>query len=161
FRDMWDRRTALTASVAIVFGMGVGWLLRGEAASHPMRPGSLVQIERNSLIALGPLKKALETVPSGQGIVATGSDGNPFRLGLKMTFQNQSGDYCRQYQIAPVTAERYTGIACRTGDDWAVRIQALVPPSATAADQTIPASGGNVAMDAAIGALVDGDPLVG
>ena len=161
FRDMWDRRTALTATVAVVFGMGVGWLLRGEAASHPMRPGGLVQIERNSLIALGPLKKALETVPSGQGIVATASDGNPFRLALKMTFQNSGGDYCRQYQIAPVTAERYTGIACRTGDDWAVRIQALVPPSAAATDQTIPASGGNVAMDAAIGALVDGDPVVG
>jgi hypothetical protein len=57
-------------------------------------------------------------------------------------------------------AERYIGIACRIGAQWSVEFQALTAPRLSASDGVIPAGGGNnLAMDAAVSALIDGEPL--
>jgi hypothetical protein len=159
-REVRDLMPALAASAAMIVGIGLGWLLRGETAGKVMLLDKLVQIEGNRLIASGPLQSALEISPSGRPMAATSSEGKPFQLSVKMTFQNATGDYCREYRIALASPERYAGVACRSGGQWAVRIQALLPPARSASEQTIPAGGNaDAAIDTAIGALIEGDPL--
>jgi hypothetical protein len=83
-------------------------------------------------------------------------------MGVTMTFQNETGDYCRQYEVAGQASWNYTGVACRSDGDWVVKFQAMTAPSQPAADGYVPASGGDrLAIDAAIGALVVGVPLTG
>ena len=158
-RNMWDFKPALVAGSLLV-GIGLGWVLRGTTAGNAVSLDDLVQIESNRLIALGPLRTGLETLPSTGHTASILSQGRrDIQVGIKMTFKNQAGDYCREYRIASGSAGRHTGVACRTGDQWAVKIQALLPPSHSASEQTMPAGGADSAMDTAVGALIDGDPL--
>ena len=165
-REIWDRKLALTTSIAVIAGIGLGWLFWGEAEDNPFEQDELVQTENNHLVARGILQNGLDILPSGKQMFAF-SKGSEFRLAVKMTFQSQAGDYCRQYycrenKIADASSELYSGIACRTGDQWAVKIQALIPPFRTAAEQVIPAGEGeDPAMDAVLASLISGDPLVG
>ncbi len=153
---------ALAAGLAMIAGIGLGWLLRGEAANNAVPLGDLVQMEGNRLFAVGALQRTLETVPSGRKSTLTLSGNREIDLGVKMTFRNETRDYCREYQITMPSTERYVGVACRVGRQWAVEIHAITAPSFSASDRTVPASGGDsLAMDAAVGALVFGDPLTG
>jgi hypothetical protein len=122
----------------------------------------LVHVESNRLVARGPLQEALESLPSGTQTASVASQGQDFQLGVKLTFQDQNGDYCREYQIAAASPARYAGVACRVRQQWIVKIQALVPPSRAASEQTIPAGGSaDAAMDTVVGSLIQGDALVG
>ncbi len=160
-RDIWTQSASLAASVALLLGIGVGWLLRGGPETGAIGLDNLVSIEDGRLLARGPLQEALNSLPSGAPTAAIPDDGE-LRLGIKMTFQDQDGDYCRQYRIAAASAARYSGVTCRMGEEWVVKVQALVPPSPSAADQTIPAgAGADAAMDAVVRALIAGDPVVG
>jgi putative transcriptional regulator len=162
FSEFLDLKPAIAASMAVIAGIGLGWLLRGGIADHAVVLDDLVQIETNRLVARGALQTALETLASGAQTTAISPEGRTLRLGIKMTFQSQAGDYCRQYDIASASPKRYSGVACRIGDEWTVKVQALVPPSRSASEQTIPAgAGADAAMDAVVGALIAGDPLVG
>ena len=150
---------ALAAGLALLIGFGLGWLV-----PHAPEVGTvadLVRVDGNRLVAQGALRDALNIVPSGQEIVAS-VGGGEVRLDVKMTFEDQSGQYCRQYQIVAPPSGHYSGIACRIGGDWTVRMQALLPPPASASNHTVPAGAGpNAAMDAVIGAWISGNPLVG
>jgi putative transcriptional regulator len=132
--DMGSVPAALAASLAMIVGLSLGWLVWGG--------------------------QALNTLPSGEQKTALVS-GQELRLGIKMTFQDQEGSYCRQYRIEASPSEHYAGIACRKGEEWGIKIQGLVPPAASASQQTIPANGANAAMDALVGAWSAGDPIVG
>ena len=159
-REIGDLMPALAASVAMIVGIGLGWLLRGETVGKVVFLDNLVQIEGNRLIAREPLQSTLENSPSGRQMAATSSEGKQFQLSVKMTFQNATGDYCREYRIASASPERYAGVACRSGGQWTVRIQALLPPARSASEQIIPAGGNaDAAIDTAVGALIEGDPL--
>ena len=159
-REFRDLIPALAASVAMVVGIGFGWILRGETESKGVFLDEVVGIEGSRLVARGPLQSTLETSPSGRQVAATSPEGKQFRLSVKMTFQNGTGDYCREYRIASASPERYTGVACRSGGQWSVKIQALLPPARSASEQTIPAGGNaDAAIDTATGALIEGDPL--
>ena len=149
----------LAAGLALLVGLGLGWLTRG--TPEISAAGNLVRVEGSRLIAQGALQDALETLPSGHETAAS-LDGRSLRLGVKMTFEDQSGIYCRQYQITIPPSESYSGVACRTGAEWAVRIQALLPPASKAAERTSPAdSGTGTAMDTVVGAWIAGNPVVG
>lgn len=155
-------RPALAASVALVAGIGLGWLLRGEEAGHAMALGDLVRIENNRIVAREPLDHALDSSPSGDRTAAALPDRQPFDLKVKMTFRNEAGRYCRAYEVAMTSSEHYEGVACRVDGQWSVALQALTAPSRPASGQFAPAGGGkSSAMDAAIGALIEGDPLAG
>jgi hypothetical protein len=150
---------AFAASIAVVVGIALGWLLRSASDDQSSVP-SFVTVQDHRLLATAPLKAALETVPSGgMSVPLGGAKDAQFRA--KMTFQNQSRDYCRQYELTLGRRRRMAGIACRIpSGDWLVALQSLLPPSASGI--TVPASAEeNVAVDAVIGALIDGDPLVG
>lgn len=153
---------ALAASVAVVAGIGLGWLLRGAPGGPETALGPFVQLEKQHLVASGPLRTALESTASGSATTVALADREDARLLVKMTFQNEAGDYCRQYEIAAPSRERIAGVACRVGGQWSVAMQALLPPSVSAAERTVPADASqNGAMDAAIGAIIAGDPVVG
>ena len=148
---------ALAASLALLIGFGFGWLV--PRAPEVRGLADLVRVDGNRLIAQGALRDALDVVPSGREIVAS-VDGREIRLNVKMTFEEQSGHYCRQYGIV-ASPGHHSGIACRTGGDWIVRMQALLPPSASAAEHTVPAdASADAAMNAVIGAWISGNPLV-
>jgi putative transcriptional regulator len=160
-REIWTQPASLAASVALLLGIGVGWLLHGGPESGAIGLNNLISIEDGRLLARGPLQEVLNSLPSSAPTAAIPNDGE-LRLGIKMTFQDQDGDYCRQYRIAAISAARYSGVACRMGEEWVVKVQALVPPSPSATNRTIPAgAGGDVAMDAVVRALIAGDPVVG
>jgi anti-sigma factor RsiW len=152
--------TALAASVAIIAGIGLGWLLHGAASGDGAGGGPFVEIEDQRLLAQGPLLRALETARSGSTTTVALGSGEAAQLRVKMTFQNEAREYCRQYEIAVPSRERFSGVACRAAGQWSVAMHALLPPAYSAAEQTIPA-GANGAMDAVIGTMIDGNPVVG
>jgi putative transcriptional regulator len=160
-RGGWSTTLPLAASLAMIVGLGLGWLLGGSGAAGDV-VNDLVRIDNKRLLARGPLQTALDRLPSGGQIAASSAEGNEFQLGVTMTFQDQAGEYCRQYRVTVASSERYEGVACRAGDHWAVQIQALLPTSPSAANETILAGAGpKSAMDAAVESLIVGDPLVG
>jgi hypothetical protein len=150
---------AVAITIPLIVGIGLGWLLRG-IRDGELSSRSFVTLQNHGLLATPPLKAALETVPSGSALVPL-EGGKNAQFRAKMTFQSQSHDYCRQYELANAARERVAGIACRIpSGDWAVALLSLLPPSASGG--IVPAGAGpNVTLDAAIGALIDGDPLVG
>jgi hypothetical protein len=148
---------ALAASIAVIVGIGFGWLLHGGSAGGGAFLDGLIQPQDGQLIAQGALQSLLETSPSGaktQAFLA----GSQQQFGVKMTFRDASGAYCREYGIRPAQSQYHAGVACRTGNRWSVKMQALMPGSASAAEQTIPA-GADTEMDAVVDAMIDGDPL--
>jgi hypothetical protein len=149
----------LAVSIGVVLGIGLGWLLR-DIGGDELSPNLFLKVQRHRLLATAPLQAALETVPSGGTLISLGG-GKDAQFRAKMTFRNESRDYCRQYELALGARERIAGIACRTpSGDWSVALQSPLPPSASGV--TVPASAGqNAALDAVIGALIDGDPLIG
>jgi surface antigen len=150
---------ALAASIGVVVGIGLGWLLAGIGGDE-LSPNLFLKVRHQRLLATAPLQAALETVPSGGALIPLGG-GKDAKFRAKMTFRNESHDYCRQYELALGARDRIGGIACRTpGGDWSVALQSPLPPSASGV--TVPAGGGqNAALDAVIGALIDGTPLIG
>jgi anti-sigma factor RsiW len=154
--------TALAASVAVVAGIGLGWLLHGVASSDGTGGSDFVEIENQRLLAHGPLLGALETARSGSTTTVALGSGEEAQLRVRMTFQNEAREYCRQYEIAVPSRERFSGVACRAAGQWSVAMHALLPPAYSAAEQTIPAGpSANGAMDAVIGTMIDGNPVVG
>lgn len=157
WRDSWRSEAALAASLAMLAGIGLGWLLHvGLGGNSEVAVQDMVRADGGSLIAGAALRSALESQPSGAK--PAGAQGG---VSVKMTFQNAAGDYCRQYGIVAQQSLQYAGIACRTDGVWRVGFQAQVPPAPSAANHTVPASGGSDIMDAAVGAVIAGDPLSG
>jgi hypothetical protein len=147
---------AFVATIAAFAGIGLGWLLAGFGEDE-LSARSFVTVENGLLIATAPLKAMLETVPSSDTLgPLAGKPRVQFRA--KMTFQNASRDYCRQYELASGMQERMAGIACRTAaGNWSVVLQSPQPPYTAA--RTVPASGQNAVLDAAVDALIQGNPL--
>jgi hypothetical protein len=144
------------ASVAVTVGIGLGWLLRGldndETSARPF-----VKMENARLIAAPPLKAALDTIPSSNRLSLV-PGGKPAQFRALMTFSGQDRGYCRQYELALGAQEWMAGIACRVpSGDWWVLLQSPKAPSTPG--RIVPASGPNAVFDAAINALIQGDPL--
>lgn len=161
--DSWGLNPSMAMAVlALTAGLGLGWLFRGDGATNPAGWDDLIRLEGSQLVAQGGLERTLENAPSGDMSNVALSDDRQIGIGIKMTFRDEAGDYCRQYEMAVPSSRNYTGVACRSGGDWVVKIQAMTAPSRPENDRIVPANGGDrLAMDAAIGALVFGAPLTG
>ncbi len=147
---------ALGASLSLIAGLGLGWLFWGQGAANTGSGVGLVAVDGHRLVARGALQGALEQQPSGQG---AGADE---RVTVQMTFQNEAGDYCREYQVTSTSSQRHAGLACRVGGAWIVAIHALLPPTAAALRQMVPAGeGAGEPVHAAVAAMISGDPIVG
>jgi hypothetical protein len=152
-------RTGAVASVALIAGIGLGKLLHDNAGGPGAAPASLVQPEKGRLIARAPLQRSLDTLYSDTETKLALAGSQDLELKIKMTFRNEAGDYCRVYEIATSSGEHYVGVACRTGDQWAVPIHAMIPPSELSPGQFAPAGFNNPAMDAVIRDLIQDGPL--
>lgn len=156
----WGFQPVLAVLLAIVAGVGLGWQFRGDAGGKVASLGQLIELEENQLIARGSLQKTLENAASGTNSTVALSDSLQIAIGARMTFRNEAGDFCREYEITSPATEYYSGVACRADGKWVVRIQSMTAPHASGSDRIVPASGGGrLAMDAAVGALVFGAPL--
>ncbi len=152
---------ALAAGLSIIAGLGLGWLLWGQGAANTESGVDLVAIDGHRLIARGALQSALELQPSGQGALQGAGAGDE-RVTVQMTFQNEAGDYCREYQVTSTSSQRHAGLACRVGGAWVVSMHALLPPIAAAPGQMVPAGeGAGEPVHAAVAAMISGDPIVG
>jgi putative transcriptional regulator len=160
--QLWARtewRPAIAASLAMLLGIGLGWTLRSGTNAIAFVPGGMVETEASRLIARGPLRTALETSRSGTIVAPVSADGAQIKI--SMTFQNQAGSYCRDYRIATPSPAAFRGVACRTGGEWTIVLQSIVPPHATAVDETVPAgSDAASAMNDVIAAMVRDNPLM-
>lgn len=160
FPEVSGFRLAAASCAMLIAGIGLGWLIHGRGAGSANALSALVQIENDRVIAGEPLRRALDALHSGDETSVAFSKGEDLRLAVKLTFRNKAQDYCREYEIALASRERYAGVACRAGGQWAVELQAAVKPSHLAPDRTAPAGGGeNPAVEAAVIAMIDGDAL--
>lgn len=143
-------------ATALIAGIAAGWLTGGLGRGEAAVWSNLVRVEDRSIRAEAPLKMALESQPSGNG-VELGEGGA--RIKVELTFRNEAREYCREYKIEVMPATRYGGIACRDGNgEWSVLIQALLAPSG-APRAFVPAGSRGAPLDAAALAIMDGDPL--
>lgn len=129
--------SALAASVAV--GLFVGVLLtRGPAAPYEESAAGLV--------ARGELEDALTRQLAGS--VGTGRS----RVGL--SFRDRGGAYCRTFRLqqeAPLA-----GLACRSGDDWQLRVLAAAEPHE---GELQTAAAMPMAVLQAVDAAIEGEPL--
>jgi anti-sigma factor RsiW len=153
-------RFAFASGIALVAGIGLAIsLLR-----HPDTTGDtlskFVQISQDRLIARGPLRQLLETSPSGRAMQVTAEESDKTQLKAKLTFKNQTDDYCREFVIRRQAREGYAGIACRKNGQWRIAMQAAMMPQ--------PNSGGiapagsskaHQAVEAAVLAMIKGNSL--
>jgi len=160
WRESWGSGAVLAASIALVAGIGLGWLLHGGWAGNSAVPSrDVVQTDGGRLLAGDVLGHALESQPSGTTKPSTLD--SSATVSVKMTFQDAAGHYCRQYQLAAPQSRHFAGVACRVDGAWRVDFHTLVPPAPSAAQTTVPAGGSSEILDAVIGAVIAGDPLSG
>jgi hypothetical protein len=146
----------LAATLVLFCGFGIGWLLHARTGSQASALDDVVEYRAGKLIARGTLRHALETVPSGQQAVGAGADGPT--IAVRMTFQDESSRYCREYELGTAT-QRQGGVACRTGADWTINFHALLQPASREVGRIVPAGGSRATMDAVVGSMIVGNPL--
>jgi hypothetical protein len=163
FSGDWGLKPSMAmAALALMVGLGIGMSFRGDRPTDVADWEDLIRLNGNQLVAQGELEQTLENAPSGETSNVALSDNRQIGMAVRMTFNNEAGDYCRQYEITVPGARNYTGVACHSGGEWVVKIQAMTAPSQSNTDRIVPANGGDrLAIDAAINALVVGAPLNG
>ncbi len=120
----------------------------------------LVIARHGEIFAQGPLKKTLETAPSGTKV---SFDGETSAMSAEMilTFRNRKQLFCRQYEVSGLT-NGYSGIACRDKDgEWRVKIHiaASSHPHHGEGEQIVPAGRTASDVEAAVNKVMDGDAL--
>ncbi|WP_417666567.1 hypothetical protein [Pseudidiomarina sp.] len=135
-RSAFKEHFALAAGVALIVGFGFGHWLPGSAPSAV-----------NHDVAV-----ALETQPSGMPYQLDADT----TLTAQLTFKDDQGDYCRQYQLAQ--AEQTTvAIQCRRSGEWhQIASVSMVMQANNAAYQT--ASGQHV-LDPLLDQMMRSAPL--
>ena len=127
--------TAVAASVAAVFGFFISF------GTHT---------DTNALPDWQAITNALNTQPSGD-IIAT-ANGTHFEA--RLSFQNQDGEYCRQFYMQAKDSQALQSIACRNGSEW--KLRAAMPTSEQGSYQT---ASNDSALDTVIDALIKGDVI--
>jgi anti-sigma factor RsiW len=109
----WSRHTgaqlALAASLVLALGLALNNLLDPVESELP---------------ALATYANVLDTSPSGRSVAV-----NDATLVNRFSFRDQSGRYCRQYQLSTATAGT-ENVACRTEQGWALAASLAVPVQA-------------------------------
>lgn len=132
-RQLVQNNLAIAASVMLVMAVGAFQLL----APRQDHWQAVAQL--------------LETGRSGQQLAA--SDGS--RLNARLSFTDQQGDYCRQFQLRDRTGVSEQ-IACRRQGQWQPVASVPVKPSAPGSYQT---ASGESPLDEQLDQMINGDPL--
>jgi hypothetical protein len=142
-RMMWPNWMGFAASVVVGILVGSA-LFRGAGdASLTLRDGRL--------LAQGVLGKALSTQ-----LASTQAPDARIQIGL--SFRDHDGNYCRSFVVRDTAAT--AGLACRSGESWAV--QATAPASVEVTDAAglrMAASSLPAEISQAVDARIDGSAL--
>jgi hypothetical protein len=129
-------------------------LLLGVALGYLGWHGSNTLVKTSSgggLVANAALAEALSTQLSSDR-----STGLAAITGL--SFRDKSGDYCRTFALTG--AEASSGLACREGDSWKIKVLAQTThAAANSPDYRQAASADSPAVRAAVEQSIDGEPL--
>jgi anti-sigma factor RsiW len=106
-------RSAAPAAAALACGLIVG------VAIQPGAPSDFRATSAGQMIAQGELADALTNRLASAGAPASGP-----RIGV--SFRNRNGEDCRTFSVPGANAST-AGIACRTGDAWAVAALITAP----------------------------------
>jgi hypothetical protein len=160
-RFSWPAK--LAASIALIAGGALGWLMHGSADREPPSSLNLVTFGDGNLRAGGDLAKLLETASSGGVVVVDDGHDSPWQLKAIFSFRALDGSPCRRYELAHGTAARFGGYACRNGEaQWLVQAHArIVSKMPDERGHSFAPAGGSEAdaLDERIRAAMDGDVL--
>jgi hypothetical protein len=132
---------AMAASLMLGLALGYfGW--RGSAP---------LVTSNGELVAGAGLADALSTQLS--------SDRAPGRVAITgLSFRAKSGDYCRTFSLTGTHSN--SGLACREGGNWKIKVLAQSPEAPPSASAFRPAtSADSPAVRAAVEESIDGEPL--
>lgn len=139
---------------ALVVAIGV----TGYIHHHSKEP-ELVALKQGQIFAQGPLKKALETTPSGSAVSLGTSKDTAFTIRAILTFKNRHQTFCRQYEVT-TSVENYAGIACRDNEEqWRLEIHMATAQHGSTMNRIVPAGKGTAAIEAAVNNVMEGDAL--
>jgi hypothetical protein len=99
----------LAACIALLAGLAIGAFLPrtdGATATGP------------ALLAMSGLDEALPALPSGESVTLAGGA----RLTAISTFETETGDLCREIEIAAPAGATTAAIACRAPAGWETRL---------------------------------------
>jgi anti-sigma factor RsiW len=133
---------AMAASLLI--GLGLGYI-----ASH--HSNALVKSSSSGLIAGAALDEALSSQLSADraagSVAATGT-----------SFRSKTGDYCRTFSLSG--ADSSSGLACREGNSWKIKVLAQSPhPAGDPSNFRQAGSADSPAVRAAVEESIAGEPL--
>ena len=146
--------TAIAASVALLIGAALGWLLQPGGVSSVPAAG-LIQVSDGSLRAQGALQDLLER--TGRGVpLSAEMAGKAWELEASFTFRAADQQPCRRYELRSAARDHFAGYACRSPQgEWTIRGHAkLDAPAANAQGGFAPASGPTDAADLALEAAI-------
>jgi hypothetical protein len=139
----WRRWQPAAMAASLMLGLALGYL--GWRGSNPLVASN------GEWVAGAGLAHALSTQLS--------SDRDPGRVAVTgLSFRAKSGDYCRTFSLTGTHSS--SGLACREGGDWKIKVLAQSPetPASSAAFRPA-ASDDSPALRAAVEESIDGEPL--
>jgi hypothetical protein len=141
-RRSWQ---SLAMAASLLLGVALGYL-GWHDSNVSMKAGS-----NGELIASSGLAEALSSQLS--------QDRSPALAATTgLSFRAKTGDYCRTFLLTGSSAT--SGLACREGDGWKIKVLAQAPPAgADSSNFRRAASGDSPAVRAAIEESIDGEPL--
>jgi anti-sigma factor RsiW len=152
--------TALAASLALLVGGGLGWLMH----SLPQRDqtaADLITFGDGSLQAEGALAQLLETAKSGAVVSVRDAHGRAWQLKTIFSFRSVADVPCRRYELSNGATERFAGYACRDGHGrWRIDAHARIDAKVNGKPVFSPAGDSHEnPVDAAIRNHMHGDVL--
>jgi len=111
----------------------------------------------------------VKTSPSGELLAGAGlaaaltnqlsEDRSPGLVAITgLSFRAKTGDYCRTFSLAGTHSS--SGLACREGDGWKIKVLAQSPPAPASSSNFRPAASDDPpAVRAAVEESIDGEPL--
>jgi hypothetical protein len=137
------RRQPAAMAASLLLGLALGYL--GWRGSAPLVTSN------GELVAGAGLADALSTQLS--------SDRAPGRVAITgLSFRAKSGDYCRTFSLTGTHSN--SGLACREGGNWKIKVLAQSPKTPPSASAFRPAtSADSPAVRAAVEESIDGEPL--
>jgi hypothetical protein len=103
----------MSLAASVVVGVAIGFLAFGD------RNSEMIVAHADGLAASGELERALANT-----LAADSTRSATVQIGL--SYRSKSGEYCRSFAV---TEGSYAGFACRSVDEW--RIRMLVPARAS------------------------------
>jgi surface antigen len=148
-------QTAAAWSVLVMFG---GAAVTG-FLHHQSKEPELVSLKQGQIIAQGPLKQALDSMPSGTELAVQTGTQSCCTMRAVLSFKNRQQAFCRQYSLMTGKGA-FAGVACRSDDgQWRLEVHMAVNAKTAPVDRARPAGGQAAAIEAAVSNAIDGDAL--